>query len=66
MTAAMSVVVLYLYRLAVKGSDVNWSKGEEPWDYYRHRQFKIVQSPDPGFSPQPDHATACQAPKYKD
>lgn len=56
---AMSVVVLYCIRLATKPTDLSWTKEHEPWEYYRHREFKFINPT------KVDHSTACQAPDYK-
>ena len=56
---AMTVMVLYCIRLATKPTDISWKKDHEPWEYYRHREFKLVNPT------KIDHSTACKAPDYK-
>ena len=41
MGAGMTFVAAYCMRLATKTTDVNWSKNEEPWNYYKSKQFKF-------------------------
>ena len=56
MAVAMSVVVLYIGRLAIKTTDVNWSKNHETWNYYSDKEFKLITTNEKGKTTQaPDY-----------
>ncbi len=40
--AGLIFVSAYVVRLATKTTDINWMKKEEPYEYYRKRQFKFL------------------------
>ena len=63
MGVAMAVVVAYVWRLATLTTDINWSKKEEPYNYYRDKRFQLLSSPG---TRELDFNTACKAPNYKD
>lgn len=59
MTLGMGWVVYFCGRSLTSHVDVNWRKKEEPWETYRHKQFKFFNPSDI------DYKTACKAPDYK-
>ena len=60
MGLGMTFVVAYCIRLATRSTDVNWRKQDQPYDYYRDKQFKFMNIANRDFS------QACQAPKYQE
>ena len=58
---AMGIVVTYIYRLGALTTDINWSKRQEPFDYYKDRQFKFIST-----NAKPGSDAVCQAPNYKE
>ena len=42
MGLGMIMVGAYLGRLAIKTTDVSWKKEEQPYNYYRNKQFKFL------------------------
>ena len=42
MGLGMAFVGAYILRLATKTTDVNWTKQDQPYEYYRNRRFKFI------------------------
>ena len=56
MAVAMGIVVAYVGRLALKSTEVNWSKREEVWNDYSGKEFKIITLNEKGAKTQaPDY-----------
>ena len=61
MGGGMTFVAAYIGRLASKTTDVNWTKQDEPWNYYKNKQFKFLNATGIDYS-----KAGNEIPSYKD
>lgn len=62
MSLAMTWVVVFSARSLFKMHDVSLTKQEEPWERYRHKQFRFVKH-NIVKQGKVDYETACKAPE---